>query len=400
MTIKRGGSVTVVLGALLAAASPASLAAAVPPAGLCQSAEPGGPAVSKLPWAQTWLAPERVWPSSTGQGVTVAVIDSGVDADHPQLRQPGVVLPGRDLLTPGDKRADFDCVSHGTAVASIIAARPVDGIGFRGVAPGARILPVRVSERDAGDQQGAAVNATVFASAIRYAADAGAKVVNISLSLYVDLAPVRTAVRYAQSRDVLIVASVGNAHNNQGTDPVTYPAAYPGVLGVGAITIDGSRLQSSQQGAYVDIAAPGGGVLAATRQRGHRYFDGTSFAAGFVSGTAALVRAANPRWSAAQVATRLMATATPAPGPVGQYGAGVVNPYRAVRDALDTSPPTPLPKVSPSPVDVAAERRIAAWQDSGRLARRFAAAAAVGAAVLVVASIVIPVGRRRRWHAG
>lgn len=340
------------------------------------------------------------WPSSTGQGVTVAVIDSGVDADHPQLRQPGVVLPGRDLLTPGDKRANFDCVSHGTAVASIIAARPIDGIGFRGVATGARILPVRVSEREAGDQQGAAVNATVFAGAIRYAADAGAKVVNISLSLYVDLAPVREAVRYAQSRDVLIVAAAGNAHNNHGADPVTYPAAYPGVLGVAAITIDGSRLQNSQQGSYVDISAPGGGVLAATRQQGHRYFDGTSFAAGFVSGTAALVRAANPRLPAAEVANRLMATATPAPGPASQYGAGVVNPYRAVQDALTAAPPKVLPKVTPSPVDVAAERRAAAWQDSGRVAKRVAVVAAASAVLLVLASIAIPLGRRRGWRAG
>lgn len=396
MTV-RAAAATAVLGALAATATPAW---AAPPAGQCQSADAGGPTVRKMPWATTWLAPERAWPISTGRGVTVAVIDSGVDADHPQLAEPGAVLPGKDVLTPGDKRANFDCVSHGTAVASIIAARPVTGIGFRGVAPGARILPIRVSERDANEQQGAAVDATVFAGAIRYAVDAGATVVNISLSLYADQKPVRDAVRYAQRHDALIVAAAGNAHRQQGPDPVTYPAAYPGVLGVGATTIDGSRLSGSQVGPYVDISAPGGGVLAATRVSGHRYYDGTSFATGFVSGTAALVRAADPNLTAGQVAARLIATATPAPGPADQYGAGVVNPYRAVQDVLAGTRPAVLPPVKPTKVDPVAERRIAAWHAAGQQGHRIALLAGVLASLLVVAAIVVPLGRRRGWRAG
>jgi type VII secretion-associated serine protease mycosin len=331
--------------------------------------------------------------------VTVAVIDSGVDADHPQLSQEGAVLPGKDVLTPGDNRANFDCVSHGTAVASIIAARPREGIGFRGVAPGARILPIRVSERDASDQQGAAVDAAVFAGAIRYAVDAGATVINISLSLYADQKPVREAVRYAQRHDALIVAAAGNAHSQQGPDPVTYPAAYPGVLGVGATTIDGSRLQSSQVGPYVDISAPGGGVLAATRVRGHRYYDGTSFATGFVSGTAALVRAADPRMPAAEVAARLLATATPAPGPADQYGAGVVNPYRAVQDVLATTRPAVLPPVKPTTTDPEAVRRAAAWSIAGQNARQIAVLAGILALLVTIAAIVVSAGRRRGWRA-
>ena len=389
-------------GALLAGlptVGSAPLASAVPPAGMCQNAEAGGAPVSKLPWAQTWLAPERVPPQITGRGVTVAVIDSGVDADHPQLRSPGAVLPGRDLLTPGDTRANFDCVSHGTAVASIIAARPVRGIGFRGIAPGTRILPIRVSERDASEQQGDAVDATVFAGAIRYAVDAGASVINISLSMYADQKSVRDAVRYAQRHDALIVAAAGNAHAQQGPDPITYPAAYPGVLGVGAMTIDSSRLPNSQVGSYVDISAPGGGVLAATRVRGHRYYDGTSFAAAFVSGTAALVRSADPRLPATEVANRLIATATPASGPADQFGAGVVNPYRAVQDSLGTAKPAVLPRVRPVEVDPAAERRTAAWDTAGREGRRIALLAGVCVALALAAAVVVPLGRRRGWRA-
>ena len=399
----RAGRLTAVAAGALLAGLPtiasAPVASAVPPAGMCQNAEPGGAPVNKLPWAQTWLAPERVPPQITGRGVIVAVIDSGVDADHPQLRERGAVLPGRDLLTPGDTRANFDCVSHGTAVASIIAARPVRGIGFRGIAPGARILPIRVSERDASEQQGDAVDATVFAGAIRYAVDAGASVINISLSMYADQKPVRDAVRYAQRHDALIVAAAGNAHAQQGPDPITYPAAYPGVLGVGAMTIDSSRLPSSQVGSYVDISAPGGGVLAATRVGGHRYYDGTSFAAAFVSGTAALVRSADPRLPAAEVANRLIATATPAAGPADQYGAGVVNPYRAVQDSLGTAKPAVLPRVRPVKVDPVAERRTAAWNAAGQDGRRIALLAGVCAVLVLAAAVVVPLGRRRHWRA-
>ncbi|HZX06370.1 type VII secretion-associated serine protease mycosin [Kribbella sp.] len=402
MTVRAGRLTAATAGALLVGLptiTSAPAASAVPPAGMCQYAEAGGTPVSKLPWAQTWLAPDRVPAGITGRGVTVAVIDSGVDADHPQLSAPGAVLPGRDLLTPGDTRANFDCVSHGTAVAGIIAARPAQGIGFRGIAPGATILPIRVSERDASQDQGDAVSPTVFAGAIRYAVDAGASVINISLSMYGDQKPVRDAVRYAEQHDALIVAAAGNAHAQQGADPITYPAAYPGVLGVGAMTIDGTRLQNSQVGSYVDISAPGGGVLSATRVRGHRYYDGTSFAAAFVSGTAALVRSADPHLSAAQVANRLIATATPAAGPADQFGAGVVNPYRAVQDVLATAKPAVLPRVRPAKVDPIADRRILARTAAGREGRRIALLAAVLAALVVVVAIVVPLGRRRNWRA-
>lgn len=398
MRIRKTAAVAISLWCALIPAPQAAVAA--PPPGVCQSITAGGPVVAKLPWAQTWLAPNRVWPFSTGRNVTVAVIDSGVDDDNPQLR--GIVRLGRDFLTPRDGRANFDCVGHGTAVASIIAAQPASGIGFVGMAPGARILPIRVSERedDGSGTTGDAVNAAVFAKAIRYAADAGAKVINVSLALYSDQAPVRAAVRYAESRDALIIAAAGNAHSDQGSDPVTYPAAYPGVLGVGAITIDGTRLSTSQVGSYVDICAPGGGVLAAVPQYGYRYFDGTSFATAFVSGAAALLRSADPALSASQVADRLMATATPAPGPADQYGAGVVNPYAAVLDTVGTQRSTALPSLLRGAVDRAAQRRAASWHQLGRSARMIAVLAAVAAALVAAGAGAISLGRRRGWRAG
>ena len=161
----------------------------------------------------------------------VAVLDSGVDRRHPQLR--GRVLPGRDLLDGGD--GSTDCVGHGTAVAGIIAAAPAGGTGFAGLAPRARILPVRVSEQREvdGENPGRRVDPAGLARAIRWAVDRDAAVLNLSLVLHHDDPAVRAAVAYAHSRDVVVVAVAGN--RQQEGAPTPYPAAYDGVIGVGAI---------------------------------------------------------------------------------------------------------------------------------------------------------------------
>jgi subtilisin family serine protease len=137
----------------------------------------------------------------------------------------------------------------------------------------------------------------------------------------------------------------------------------------------------------VDVVAPGGGVLAPTRAGGHQYWEGTSFAAGFVSATAALVRQAWPRLTAAQVAARIVATATPAPG-----GVGLVNPYRAVTDGLVAGSPAVAPPVRvarPAPADDAPSRAV--WLVVG--------AAATAVLVLMTGAAVLGRGRRQRWRA-
>jgi subtilisin family serine protease len=153
------------------------------------------------------------------------VIDSGVDRRHPQLS--GRVLAGTDYLDPGDD-GTRDCAGHGTGVASVIAAAPRAGVAFRGLAPGARILPVRVSEQQVvdGRESGRTVSAAVFARAIRWAVDQGADVLNLSVVLYADDPAVRAAVAYAAERDVVVVAAAGNLHAEG--DPRPYPAAYAG----------------------------------------------------------------------------------------------------------------------------------------------------------------------------
>jgi type VII secretion-associated serine protease mycosin len=331
--------------------------------------------------------------------VTVAVVDSGVDADHPQLHRAGKVLPGRNFFESANLPGNFDCVSHGTGVAGIIAADPAPGVGFHGVAPDARILPVRISAQDIADNgQSLRIDLGALANGIRYAVDSGARVMNLSIAGFADFPEMRSAVEYAVARDVLVVAAVGNGQQDGAGELPSFPAAYDGVLGVGAIDIDGARTATSQVGPYVDLVAPGAGVLTATRVAGHAYANGTSFAAPFVSATAALVRSAWPDLSAAEVAQRLIATASPARGDSHSHGAGVVNPYRAVTDGLDLSEPAALPAHTPVPPDEAALAE-AAWHTRVGTVALWATVAILGAIVLAVfVAVTVPRGRRRRWR--
>lgn len=383
-----------------AVAIPADAAAVPPPPGACNNASrPSSPA-SELPWAQRTLSPRTVWPHSTGKGVTVAVVDSGVDSDHPQLRQPGKVRRGQDFYLVGDLPGRFDCASHGTAVASLIGAAPATGIGFAGLAKDASVLPVRISEGGQTEDEAEAIDPLVLARGIWYAAESGADVINLSVAGSTNNRYVRDAIRHARNKDALVVAAAGNAQQSPLPGPSSYPAGYDGVLGVGAVDQNGTRLQSSQIGPQVDLVAPGGAVLAAVRVSGHQYVEGTSFAAPFVSATAALVRAKWPELSAAEVADRLRATATPAPGGQGSpaYGAGMVNPYRAVTDSLVEMAPAALPKVQPTPPDPAQLRRAAVSEANTSQARTLAVFTVAAGTVCVLAALTVVGARRAGWR--
>ncbi|MEV6812276.1 type VII secretion-associated serine protease mycosin [Micromonospora sp. NPDC051296] len=387
------------VGAVLTTALivPAPTPARAAPA-ICQNPSDPGEVNTETPWHQRWLAPQRVWPFSTGARVRVAVIDSGTDSSHPQLA--GRVTTGFDALH-GAPGGDVDCVSHGTAVASIIAAGRQEGVGFYGLAPDATIVPIRVSERNATEGAGGeTVTGAVFARAIRQAVDDGADVINMSVTLYYPDPDVEQAVRYAVEQDVVLVAAAGNQHQDGARpDPVPYPAAYDGVIGVGAIDQNGARFRQSQIGPYVDIVAPGGAVVAATRLVGHSVWDGTSFATPMVSATAALIRSAEPNLSAKEVASRLLATADPARGDASRgYGSGVVNPYRAVTERLTTGAPVAQPPLPDVPYDAAAAARADRWAVFGRLALWIGLALATVAVVVAALAVLLPRGRRTRWR--
>jgi type VII secretion-associated serine protease mycosin len=290
-------------------------------------------APAAAPWAQQELGFASVWKRTRGGGVTVAVVDSGVDA-NPQFGDR--VIPGPDLVAgtkPGIPPG-ADCVGHGTAVASIIAAAPVPGVSFTGVAPAARILSVKISGTDT-------FPTSVTPQGIMDAVQFGADVINLSLATPDDVQGLRNAVEYALRHNVVVVAAAGNdieqgsADGNEGTGPF-YPAAYPGVLAVGAIGPGGVLAGFSDRYTPVGVTAPGVNVTSAYPGTFPAAYDamqnGTSFAAAFVSGVVALVRSAHPGLNAAQVVARIEATAHGGTGP--GTGHGMVDPVRAVTAVL------------------------------------------------------------------
>ncbi|WP_194895437.1 type VII secretion-associated serine protease mycosin [Catenulispora pinisilvae] len=374
-----GGTVLIALTALTGPGAPRAAAATEQN---CES--PAKTTIATLPWAQTLLAPQRAWQFTTGANVTVAVIDSGVDASVPQLK--GHVLPGLSLDT-ADGPATADCLGHGTMVAGIIAAQPVSGIGFAGLAPGAVILPIRVYS-DTGT-----TSSEDMAKAIVAATGAGAKVINISAVAQASSPALATAVQYAQAHDVLIVASAGN--DNQQADEVTYPAAYPGVIAVGSITASGTIAQTSETGGFIDLVAPGETILSlGVGGPGHVYDSGTSFAAPFVAATAALVRSYYPALTAPQVKARLETTADhPAKTlPDPQYGWGVIDPYRAVT-AILTPAAAPPPAAIPMP-----ELNVHAPASARHLSLGFAGAAGALVVLVLTCSRLLARGRERGWR--
>ncbi|MFF5254391.1 S8 family serine peptidase [Streptomyces leeuwenhoekii] len=280
-------------------------------------------------WALETLQAESAWKISTGKGVTVAVIDDGVNADHIDLQDN--VLPGRDFVDGGNATPDAGD-DHGTAMASIIAAHGHGANdGVIGLAPEASILPVR----DFG------TGGPGLPASIRYAVDNGASIINVSQCFVSSSAQrineVSSAVEYAVSRDVLVVGGSGN----DGRSEKCYPAASPGALAVGAVTSDGTIWQDSNFGSHVTLVAPGAKIVAAAGSGNtYRMGTGTSDAAAYVSAAAALLRAKFPDLTAGQIANRLVKTAV-LPGsaktlslPDEKYGYGSIRPLAALTEDI------------------------------------------------------------------
>ncbi|MFJ5535366.1 type VII secretion-associated serine protease mycosin [Streptomyces sp. NPDC093261] len=292
----------------------------------------GGSVIKSTPWSLQRILLDQLRGQATGEGVTVAVIDTGVDDSNPQLR--GAMAPGGgDFVGHTDGTQDDE--GHGTRVAGIIAARPLKGTGFAGIAPDAKILSFRYT--GAQEKQG---NSKTMSQAISAAVTKGAKIINISSDTAdkQDNTELRNAVAAAVHAGALIVAAAGN-DGADGKSADTYPASYPGVLAVAASDRNDERAFFSQAGDFVDVAAPGVGMVSTVPKGGQCTADGTSFAAPYVAGVAALLRQKHPNWTAAQIATRIEQTAQrPGRGPNRYTGWGVVDPVAALSD--DSTPAT------------------------------------------------------------
>ena len=314
---RRGGDVLVLAGGDLTARGRTALSGVGGSLGIGQ-----GAAIAIDGQAAEVLARDDGFDEVDASGVIVAVLDTGVDASHPALA--GRVLPGIDIAT--GKPVVSDGAGHGTHVAGIIAAA-ADG-PMRGVAPTAKILPVRVLGT------GGNANLTI-ARGIRWAADHGAHVINMSFFIKkgeAGYAEVMKALDYAASKDVVLVKSAGNT----GKEGLTSPAEHPAIITVGSLNAEEAedhhkRSGFSSFGDRLDLSAPGGKVLSLKKGGGYTQMSGTSMAAPHVAGLAALVRAQHPDWSAAQVKAHLLATTddVDAPGRDKYTGAGVVDAFRA-----------------------------------------------------------------------
>jgi type VII secretion-associated serine protease mycosin len=300
--------------------------------GVATASPPGSSVRAQEWWLASMHASDAIWPVSTGVGITVAVIDSGVESTHPDLA--GQVLQGQNFSRlPGGASTDID--GHGTAMASLIAGtgKGWQGNGMHGLAPGAKILPLRVVPLGGSEASSSADFNRQLSLAIRAAVNSTAKVISISMSQAEIGSNTQSAINYALSNGKLIVASVGNSGNLG--DPALYPAAFPGVVGVGETDESGNVPMESEHGAQVVLAAPGADMYeACVGPSGYCSGHGTSGSAALVSASAALLWAVHPSWTANQVIRVLINTANSG-GKSGvqdpYYGYGVVRPRLAKR---------------------------------------------------------------------
>ncbi|HUN31059.1 MAG TPA: S8 family serine peptidase [Trebonia sp.] len=312
---------------------PAGITVPAPPSEVNQIRTAEMPALNEIDVPAAW----RV---TKGKNVLVAVLDTGVDQTVPDLA--GQVTVGPNYLPGVDPPGYQPPLEHGTYIASLIAGHgrgPGDSMGIIGVAPQARILSVRVipddSEPGLATYNDKSRYASALADGIRYAVNNGANVINMSLGGQQATASLRAAIAYAISHGVVVVASAGNSGTSQAFAPYDYPAAFTGVIGVAALNPDGARAPFSQQNSSVVIAAPGVDVVGAGP--GGEYIDaaGTSPAAAFVSGVAALILSEYPGLPPALVEQAIISSAShqPAGGYSVDVGFGEVDALAALSSA-------------------------------------------------------------------
>ncbi len=268
---------------------------------------------------QKMMVPEA-WNITTGSSsVVVAILDTGVDANHLDLIDR--IVPGYDFVN-GKAGIPDDDYGHGTQMAGIIAGEGINGAGISGVNLKCTVLPVKVINAD-----GIGTAADIV-EGLLYAADHGAQVINMSFGGYTYSETLNDAIQYAHQRNVVIVAAAGN----EATATPAYPAAFPNVLAVTATAPDDQKWPEANYGSHVALAAPGVGILTTTNNGGYGYGTGTSHAAAMVSGVAALLKAKDARYSNVQIEKQLQASADDlgVKGRDTTFGAGRVNAFHAL----------------------------------------------------------------------
>ncbi|MFD5554092.1 type VII secretion-associated serine protease mycosin [Streptomyces sp. NPDC127068] len=362
------------------------------------------------PWALQRVLLDELWDESTGKGVEVAVIDTGVDVKHPQLTRAVDTSKGLNSLPakPEDDNGDpvprgkadgtGDTVGHGTRVAGLIAARPAKGTGFVGLAPDARIIPIHQNDAHGNG------TAASLATSIRHAVDEGADVINISQDTAnaVESSPdLKQQINAALDAEIVVVASAGN-DGLGGNVKNTYPASEPGVLAVAASDRNNERAPFSQSGEFVGVAAPGVDMVSTVPGGGHCADNGTSFAAPYVAAVAALLRAKHPDWPARRIVAQIQQTAERSvAGPDRLVGWGVVDPVRALTED-DRPVDAPVADEGVSRAKAPTAPRVDLGESAADRDARLATYVTVAATVLaaVLAGVAVTVRDRSRCRGG
>jgi subtilisin family serine protease len=295
---------------------------------------------------QYWLQEygiEAAWTVTKGAGVTIAIIDTGVDGTVPELV--GAVTGGTDFsgkgAPNGQRPVGADNPAHGTLVASLAAGRGTGAdSGVLGAAPAANILAISI-----GFTGGPISSDDQIAQAVRYAVDQGADVINLSLTRETLDWPLSwdSAFLYAMQSDVVVVAAAGN--RGSGTTSVGAPATMPGVLTVAGVDVNGvASFNASTQGITISVSAPSEDLVGVAPGGSHVLWNGTSGATPIVAGIVALVRAAHPELDAANVINRIVKTAddTGAPGTDAIYGYGLIDAEDAVKARIPLVDKNPM----------------------------------------------------------
>lgn len=304
-------------------------------------AAPSGPNVvpNDPLYAQQWhhqrIHSEPGWDLAKAPGITIAVVDTGIDCVHADLA--AACVPGYDFIGLDDDPSDDQ--GHGTIEAGAAAAAVDNGVGIAGLGWGARLMPVK-----AMDSRGSGSHGSI-AAGVLWAADHGAAVINLSLGGPQTSNTLQEAIDYAVGNGATVVASAGNL----GTSTPMYPAAYPNVIAVAATTPADTRAPFSSYGDHLDVAAPGFDILTTTMGGGYGRFDGTSEAAALASGFAALLKAQQPARTPAEIQRLMEQTAEDlgAPGRDPYFGSGLIQVAAALAVALPTPTPSPPATVAP-----------------------------------------------------
>ncbi|WP_377643593.1 S8 family serine peptidase [Oryzobacter terrae] len=390
--------------AVPASAASAGAGTAAVPVGVRAAAEKCEEGVTRYlpatPAALTRLGANRAWQLATGRGIIVAVVDSGVSQRNRHF--PDSALVGGRSYVGGSPRTDER--THGTSVAGVIAARPVERSGVVGLARDALILPVKVVPDEQREEDGEVAVADL-AKGIAYAADQGATIINVSLSTTADDPRLRDAVRHATERGALVVASAGNRRTAEDpADGPRYPAAYPQVVAVSAAGPDDRVTDDSVHGSHVDLVAPGRDVLTSWGAWGDCYLSqegsSTSFATAYVSAAAALLAQRFPSAGPAGWKYRLEATAARDRRDArdDRAGWGMVQPVEALTAVLDDRVAGPVgPGAKPRPTETPGTERIAVGAAADPLVgdRRQVVWVAVAAGTAVLGLALVRLVRRR-----